>query len=264
MVRWMSDPYGMGATPTHQAKTQAIKTEIWTASEGSEDALLVPFQVPSQEAGGNEEGMLRVEGGAIRTCHRKAKCTHSSPGSMAPPSTLAMCGPWSHTMSMREEDLYPAEHIFIRTLKDTDDPNKTPYTATTSGYPLYKGSYGISSSASGLTPPGFHHNHGDHFILYPIQGPHDMEVKQAQYVQTIMGPNPLVIGLRDNTDKVYSKPLYANPIYSFGSKPVYTIQELGVLKTDAESWNHMDRMVERLRDPSLKAEVHRFASSPTS
>jgi len=167
-------------------------------------------------------------------------------------------------MSMREEDLYPAEHIFIRTLKDTDDPNKTPYTATTSGYPLYKGSYGISSSASGLTPPGFHHNHGDHFILYPIQGPHDMEVKQAQYVQTIMGPNPLVIGLRDNTDKVYSKPLYANPIYSFGSKPVYTVQELGVLKTDAESWNHMDRMVERLRDPSLKAEVHRFASSPTS
>ena len=69
---------------------------------------------------------------------------------------------------MMEEDLYPAEHLFIRTLKDTDNPNKTPYTATTSGYPLYKGSYGISSSSKGQAPPGFVHNHRDQYIPYPI------------------------------------------------------------------------------------------------
>ncbi len=49
-----------------------------------------------------------------------------------------------------------------------------------------------------------------------------------------MGPNPLVIGLQDDTDKVYSKPLYATPIYSFNGKPVYTIKELEVLKMDAK------------------------------
>ncbi len=95
---------------------------------------------------------------------------------------------------MRDEELYPAEHIFVQTLKDFDDPNETPYTATTSSYPLYKGSYGISLSSKGIEPPGFHHNRGTQYIPYPIQGPHDNEVKQVEYVQTIMGPNPLIIG----------------------------------------------------------------------
>ncbi len=173
-------------------------------------------------------------------------------------STLAMQGLWSCTTSMREEELYPAEHIFVRTLKDSDNPNETPYTTTTSGYPLYKGSYGISSSAVGQAPPGFHHNLGDQYIPYPIQGPHSNKVKQAQYVQTIMGPNPLIIGLQDNTDKVYSKPLYATPIYAFDGKPVYTVQELEVLKTSAESWNCMDCMIQHLGNLTLMAEVHRF------
>jgi len=69
---------------------------------------------------------------------------------------------------MMEEDLYPAEHIFVRMLKDSDDPNETPYTATTSGYPLYKGSYGVSLSSVRQAPPGFHHNRGDQYIPYPI------------------------------------------------------------------------------------------------
>ncbi len=96
---------------------------------------------------------------------------------------------------MEEEELFPAEHLFVRTLKDSDDLNETPYTTTTSGYPLYKGSYGISLSLVGQAPPGFYHNCRDQYIPYLIQGPHNKEVKQAQYVQTIMGPNPLVIGL---------------------------------------------------------------------
>ncbi len=133
-----------------------------------------------------------------------------------------------------EEDLYPVEHIFVRTLKDTDNPNETPYTATTSSYPLYKGSYGILSSSKGKAPLGFVHNCGDQYISYPIQGLHSNKVQQAQYVQTIMGPNPLVIGLRNDTDKVYSKPLYATLIYNFDGKPVYTIQELEVLKSNTE------------------------------
>ncbi|SRR6266702_1181891 len=202
--------------------------------------------------------MLQVEGRAVHTSHCEAKCPHCSLGSTAPPSTLATHGLWSHTTSIREEELYPAEHIFIRMLKDSDNPNKTPYTTTTNGYPLYKGSYGISSSSVRQAPLGFYHNQGDKYISYPIQGPHDAKVKQAQYVQTIMGPNPLIIGLHDNTDKVYSKPLYATPIYNFDGKLVYMVQELEVLKMDAESQNHTDCMVQHLSDPLLMAEVHWF------
>ncbi len=73
-----------------------------------------------------------------------------------------------------------------------------------------------------------------------------------------MGPNPLVVGLRDNTNKVYSKPLYAHPIYTFVGKPVYMIQELEVLKTNTESQNRTNRMIDHLGDPLLTAEVHRF------
>jgi len=248
----------MGATPTHQTETEELDTELWTAPKGGEDALLVPFWLPDQATGHNEEGMLRVEGGAIHESHREAKHAHCSPGSTALPSTPATQGPWSHTTSVMEEDLYPAEHLFVRTLKDSDDPNETPYTATTSSYPLYKRSYGVLSSPEGQAPPGFVHNCGDQYIPYPIQGPHTDKVQQAQYVQTIMGPNPLVIRLWDDTDKVYSKPLYATPIYSFDGKPVYTIQELEILKSNMEDQDHWDHMIQHLGDPSLTAEVHQF------
>jgi len=92
---------------------------------------------------------------------------------------------------MSEGDLYPAEHPFIRILKDSDDPEETPYAATTTGYPLYKGSYCTTSNTA---LPGFRCNEGDHFITFPIKGP-DGDVRQVEYVQVILHPNPIVIGL---------------------------------------------------------------------
>ncbi len=65
MVQRLSDPDGMGATPTHQTETEDLDTELWTAKEGGEHALPVPFQLPGQATGHNEEGMLGVEGGAV-------------------------------------------------------------------------------------------------------------------------------------------------------------------------------------------------------
>ncbi len=46
MVRRMSDPDGMGATPTHQAEVHKINTAIWGPKDGSagEIPLPVPFQ----------------------------------------------------------------------------------------------------------------------------------------------------------------------------------------------------------------------------
>jgi len=155
-------------------------------------------------------------------------------------------------MSMQE--LYPDEHIFMRTMKDTEDPQETPYATTTTGYPLYKGSY----TTTRLTvPPGFVRNNGVNYVPFPITGP-DGVTKQAEYVQVVMHPNPFVIGLRDDSEKVYTTPLYAAPIFHYDGKPVYKAQDLEFLKMEAEGREQTDRMLKRLHDPSLVAEVHCF------
>ncbi len=152
------------------------------------------------------------------------------------------------------EDLYPAEHPFIQNLKDTNNKDETPYAATTDSFPLYKGSYVMHHNEA---PPGFKRNDGDHFIAFPIKGP-DGDIRQAEYVQVILHPNPIVVGLRSDSDKVYTKPLYATPIFQYDGKPMYKVQELEMLKKDVEGEQHTNRMIHRLHDPSLMAEVHRF------
>ncbi len=118
---------------------------------------------------------------------------------------------------MSEGDLYPDEHPFIHTLKDTDNPDETPYAATTMGFPLYKGSYQVQRNE---VPPGFKPNLGDNFVSFPITDT-DGTVQQAEYVQVILHPNPIVIGLRNNSSKIFTKPLYAVPVFHYDGKPVY-------------------------------------------
>jgi len=77
-------------------------------------------------------------------------------------------------------------------------------------------------------------------------------------VQVILHPNPIVIGLRDDSDKVFTKLLYAAPIFHYNRKPVYRAEQLKALKLGAEGQDQTDRMICRLNDPSLEAEVHRF------
>ncbi len=137
---------------------------------------------------------------------------------------------------MSEGDLYPAEHPFIHTLKDSDDPDETPYMATTTGFPLYKGSYQFKHDE---VPLGFKPNRRDDFISFPIKGP-DSDIKQAEYVQVILHLNPIVIGLRDDSDKVYTKPLYTTPIFHYDGKPVYRAQQLEALKIGAEGQDQTD------------------------
>ncbi len=142
MVRQLSDPDGMGATPTHQSDVQEINADIWGFKEGgSEEIVLpVPFRDPERITVCPQEGLLNMEGRAVhKSCHQE-KRKDGSTGSTAPVSTLTMCSLWSRTTSyMSKGELYPAEHLFIRTQQDTD--NDTPYTVTMLGFPLYKGSY---------------------------------------------------------------------------------------------------------------------------
>jgi len=155
---------------------------------------------------------------------------------------------------MNMEELYPAEHPFIRTIKDSDDPDETPYAATTTGFPLYKGSYCTHVNA---VPTGFKCNNGDHFIPFPITEPNG-DTKQAEYIQTILHPNPIIIGLYNDSNKVYSKLLYASPIYHYNRKLVYMVQELEMLKMDAEGKEQTNHMIHHLHDASLMAEIHHF------
>ncbi len=257
MVRRMSDPDGMGATPTHQSDVQDADTDIWGAKDGHEGEipLPVPFRDPNWNAQDRPQDLLTVEGRAFHKSRRQAKRQDGSQGSTAPVSTPTTRGPWSRDGSRVDEgELYPDEHLFMCHLKDTDNLNETPYAATTTGYPLYKGSYVTQR----LTiPPGFQRNNGDHFVSFPITSPKG-DTRQAQYVQVVMHPNPFIIGLRNDSEKVYTAPLYAAPIFHYDGKPVYRAQDLEVLKIGAEGEERTNCMLQRLHDPSLTAEVHRF------
>jgi len=233
VLREMSDPSGMGATLTHQADTQTLDNELWEAK----GVLRIPPRMEGIAAASAKEGQYTVEGGAVRASRIQEKRCKSSPGSTAPPSTLATRGPWSRTTSIR--DWYPDEHPFIKNTRDSDDPAETPYTLTTSGYPLYKRTY-MPAALQRQDPIGFNPNRGIHYIDYPIRLPDKPTTQQAHYTQAIMAPNPLVIALRKDSDKVFSKPLYASPVYQFDRKPTYATGELDYLKTDVQGWEFTD------------------------
>jgi len=251
VLREMSDPDGMGATPTHEADTQALDHELWEAK----GVLRIPPRVGGATATIADEDQYTVEGGTVCTSCAQEKHREGSPGSTAPPSTPATRGPWSRTTSVR--DWYPDEHPFIKNYQDSDDANETPYTLTTSGYLLYKRSY-MPAAMQRQDPIGFYPNRGPHYIDYPIRLPHESTTQQADYTQAIMAPNPLVIALQRDLDKVFSKPLYGSVVYAFDGKPTYATGELDYLKVDAQGREFTDRLIDREGDLSLKAEVHRF------
>jgi len=257
MVRRLSDPDNMGATPTHQAEVQDIEADIWGPKDGhlGEIPLPVPFREPKCITNSATEGLLNMEGRAIHKSRRQKERQDGSMGSTAPVSTLATRRLWSCTTSyMSEGDLYPDEHLFICTIKDSDDPDETPYAATTMGFPLYKGSYQVQRNE---VPWGFQPNLRDHFILFPIKSL-DGDVKQGEYVQVILHPNPIIIRLRNDSNKVYTKPLYATPIFHYDGKPVYRVEQLEKLKMGAEEQERTDWMIRCVNDPLLTVKVHRF------
>src|SRR6266702_5823505 len=241
----------MGATPTHQADTQMLDDELWEA----EGVLRIPPCMGRIEDGAAEESQHTMEGGAVCKSRVQEKRHKGSSGGTTPASTAASKGPWSRTTSLR--DWYPDEHPFIKSQCDTDDPNKTPYMMTTSRYLLYKRSY-MPTIMQRHEPLGFNTNDGVNYIDYPIHLPSEMTTRQVHYTQAIMAPNPLVVVLRTDTDKVFSKPLYAAPVYKFEGKPTYATTELDYLKADAQGWEITDRLIDRTHDILLKAEVHRF------
>ena len=64
--------------------------------------------------------------------------------------------------------------------------------------------------------------------------------------------------LRDDSDKVFTQPLYTTPIFHYGGKPIYMAQSLEMLKMEAKGKEQTVCMIHCLHNPSLTAEVHRF------
>jgi hypothetical protein len=108
-----------------------------------------------------------------------------------------------------EEDLFPAEHPFIR-LEPAVRPDDTPHLCTMDGTPLYKGNIGnalLHAYAHPSAPrrrarpdqplPGFVHNRGDQYV--PFVTTHNNVRHQVDFVQTVFTSNPLVIGIRTDT-----------------------------------------------------------------
>jgi hypothetical protein len=138
-----------------------------------------------------------------------------------------------------KEVLFPAEHPFIR-LEPATRPDDTPHICATDGTPLYKGNvnhallhmYSHPAAPRRRTrpnqpPPGFVHNRGNHYV--PFITIHNDIRRQVDFIQTILTSDPLVIGLRTDTDFVFAKPLHATLQYIFSNRPIYILKDLEVL-----------------------------------
>jgi hypothetical protein len=84
--------------------------------------------------------------------------------------------------------------------------------------------------------------------------------RQVDFVQTIFTSNPLVIGIRTDTDLVFAKPLHATPEYVFGTRPIYIMEDLEVLDKGHVRRAMIDREIAELHDVTVHAEVVHYRS----
>jgi hypothetical protein len=169
-----------------------------------------------------------------------------------------------------EEDLFPAEHPFIR-LEPAARPDDMPHLCATDGTPLYKGNVSNAllhaythpaaprrRARPDQPPPGFVHNRGDQYV--PFVTTHNNVRRQVDFVQTIFTADPLVLGIRTDTDFVFAKPLHATPEYVFGTRPIYVMEDLEVLDEGHAHRAMIDREVAELHDVTVRADIVRYRS----
>ncbi|KAH9067676.1 hypothetical protein EDB87DRAFT_1678000 [Lactarius vividus] len=107
----------------------------------------------------------------------------------------------------------------------------------------------------GPPPHGYRYNHGEDFVHYPINDGQG-RTRQAAYVQVIMGSDPIVLGLVEDSEKVYSQPLYAEPHVKATGKEQYPQEDMHLFAGGYHDRPRLDRAIGELHDVSLKAEVH--------
>ncbi len=151
-----------------------------------------------------------VEGQTIRTSRSRETREAASEG------TTAVGDPGPVDEDDEQRDYYPAEHTHISYSQIAND---TPHAQTTEGQNMYQATVQVGRTHGPTVnwclnvPPGFHLNMGPRYIPCPIRT-HGV-MWQAKYIQVIMGPNPMVLGVIDESDLVYPRPLYATPFLTF-------------------------------------------------
>jgi hypothetical protein len=104
--------------------------------------------------------------------------------------------------------------------------------------------------------PGFVQNRGNNYV--PFITTYNSVRQPVNFIQTILTPDPLVIGICKDSDFVFAKPLHATPEYLFGERPIYILEDLEVLDEGYAQCAMIDREVAELHDVTVCAEVTRY------
>jgi hypothetical protein len=174
-----------------------------TTGEVCNDAPLTKAEVnrlldalPQRAAGSSPEPL------PTRPCHGTAEVVAGGHPVMEEATARARPGSTGDTqeeggrVATVTEDLFPAEHPFIR-LEPAIRPDDTPHLCATDGTPLYKGNVSNAllhacqhpsaprrRARSDQPPPGFVHNRGDQYV--PFITMHNNVQRQVDFVQSIL------------------------------------------------------------------------------
>ena len=92
------------------------------------------------------------------------------------------------------------------------------------------------------------------YIPFPIM--YEGKTIPAKYIQVIYHPEPIVLGLIDESNYIYSKPLFAMPQYSLHLRPCYPWEDHILFEPGYDEWAKIDCTVQALKDCSLEAEIY--------
>ncbi len=68
----------------------------------------------------------------------------------------------------------------------------------------------------------------------------------------------MVLGVIEESNLVYPRPLYATPFLTFARRPIYPQEDLDVLMAEHADHPIVDRCAKDLGDESVIAEIHHF------
>jgi hypothetical protein len=105
-------------------------------------------------------------------------------------------------------------------------------------------------------PPGFVHNRGENYV--PFITTYNAVRQLVNFIQTILTPDPLVVGICTDSDFVFVKPLHTTPEYVFRARPIYLLEDLEVLDEGHTRRTMIDQEVAELCDVTVRAEIVRY------
>src|SRR6202012_5269968 len=194
--------------------------------------------------------------------------TREGDGEAEAPSTTTRDGKAPVRVAEDQVGLYPRE-VSATIYMDPVTEGDTPYLCNTEGTILYKAGTSIHNpkltthyakrthQLQSHTPPdGYVANIGVNYIPFPIT--YEGKTIPTKYIQIIYHPEPIVLGVIDESNYVYSKPLFATPQYSLSLRPKYPQEDLILFEAGYNERPKIDRVVKDTKDRSLEAEIHRY------